>query len=195
MNTERPESQPSEEIAHTVDHRKHSRPNAQQGKRIPEETKALALAVYAETGSVNTAARAANLPETTVRNWIDRDPEIDAKLEALRVAIRHHAAHLYAEIAVRAAEELLDRVNNGDVIKVDDQGVMTRRPIPGRELAFITSMAADKHALLTATAVKQTEDASLTKLADGLLAAMEKRARAAKAVDAPQHENGGNSGD
>lgn len=165
-----------------IDHRSYSRtPQAPRRDNYSDEEKALALAVYAETGSVQTAAEHSKIPRNTVRYWIDNEPEIDAKLDALRLAVRTRVAHTYAEIARRSAEELLDRVNHGDH-HVDKEGKVTRKPIPGRELAFISSVAADKHALLTGLLVKvKGEDASLQKLADGLLAAIDKRQLRAKA--------------
>lgn len=178
-----------------IDHRTLPRNTTQTGKAHPEEIKALALAIYAETGSIETAARDTNLPRSTIDNWIRRDPEIDAKLDSLRRAVRERTAHRYAEIAYRAAEELLDRVNNGDY-HIDREGNITRRPIPGRELAFISSIAADKHALLTANVVKQNgEDSSLTKLAEGLIQAIDRRTRRAKADAAVPQGEGQNSGD
>lgn len=163
-----------------VDHRRVARAGIPQQHSRPEEEKAYALAVYAETGSTETASRESGIPRSTISSWIDRDPDIDAKLDALRRVVREKTAHRYAEIAYRAAEELLDRVNNGDY-HVDKAGNTTRRPIPGRELAFISSIAADKHALLTASVVKQSgEDASLTRLADGLLKAIEAKTLRAK---------------
>jgi hypothetical protein len=181
--------------AGVIDHRKRSRLATTQGVPHTEETKAVALAVYAETGSVDTAAKETGLPPTTIRNWVERDPEIDAKLDALRFAVRTRVAHTYAEIARRAAEELLDRVNNGDY-HIDREGNITRKPIPGRELAFISSVAADKHALLTGIVVKtKGEDASLQKLAEGLLAAIDKRQLRAKADAAVPQGSEPNSGD
>lgn len=195
MNFDREEPSAPDEITAVVDHRKLSRTATSQGKRQPEEAKAFALSVYAESGSIQTASDQTGIPRNTIRYWIENDPEIDAKLDALRRAVRERAAQVYAEIAVRAAEELLDRVNGGDY-HIDKEGNTTRRPIPGRELAFISSIAADKHALLTASVVKQRgEDSSLAKLADGLISAIEKRGLRAKADAALPHDGGPNSGD
>lgn len=170
-----------------VDHRHHARPGSQQGNVHSEEVKAYALSVFAETGSVQTAAEAASLPRSTVDNWVRRDPDIDAKLEALRRIVRERVAHTYAEIARRAAEELLDRVNNGDY-HTDKEGEVSRRPVPARELAFISSIATDKHALLTGTMTKtKQEDQALTQLAERLVKAFETQRLKARAIDAPTY--------
>lgn len=179
-----------DEIPQAIDHRLLPRAKTTQGVPRSEEEKALALSIYAETGSVTTAAKETNLPLTTVHNWINSDPEIDAKLEALRRALRETLAHKYAAIASESADALLDRVRSGDY-KLDKEGNFVRIPIPGRELAFITSVAGDKHALLTGTMQKQRgEDQALTNLADKLVAAMERKRIEGRTVDAtyPQED-------
>lgn len=166
------------DIPTEIDHRSY-RTGAQRTEHT-EEAKTLALAAYAETGSLQTASEQSGIARNTIRYWIENDPDIDAKFDALRRAVRERCAHLYAEVAHRAVVELLDRVNNGDY-HTDKSGKVTRRPIPGRELAFISSLAADKHALLTSSVVKQRgEDSSLGKLADGLLKAIEAKTLRAK---------------
>jgi len=173
-----------EDLPQAIDHRQLQRRATTQGVARSEEEKALALSIYAETGSVDTAAQETGLPATTVRNWIDRDPEIDSKLEALRRVLRERMAHKYATIAIESAEALLDRVRNGDY-RVDKNGETTRVPVLARELAFITSVAGDKHALLTGTMQKQRgEDQALTSLADKLVSALERNRLARRTVDA-----------
>lgn len=170
-----------------IDHRKLPRGPSEKAS-YTEEQKTLALAVYAETGSLQTASEQARIPRNTIRYWVENDPEIDATLDAFRQAIRQRAAFIVAEIAVRSAEELLDRVNNGDY-HVDKKGVTTRRPLPGRELAFIASVSIDKHALLTGSMGRNAKrDATLEAIATKLDALVDGRKRAAQtypqAVDA-----------
>lgn len=171
------------EVPSSVDHRRLSRPGVQKGNSYTEEQKTLALAVYAESGSLQTAADQSSIPRNTIRYWIENDPEIDSTLDTIRRAIRERAAFLFAEISVRSAEELLDRVTNGDY-HVDREGNITRRPIPGRELAFIMSMSTDKHALVTGTMTRvNAEDQALTRIADKLVKAIEARRRPTQVVE------------
>ena len=196
MNLERQEPDIPAELATEIDHRRYKAPSrkAEHRRDYTEEQKTLALAIYAETGSAQTASEQSGIPRTTIVYWVETDPEIDAKFDALRLAIREKLGYRYAEMAVLAADELRDRIINGDY-HVDKEGNKSRRPLTGQALAWISSMCADKHALITAAPVKKTEDASLKRLADGLLAAIETRTRKAKAVDAVQHETGRNSAD
>jgi hypothetical protein len=170
-----------------VDHRSLPRPNAQQGIVHSEEAKALALSVYAETGSTQTAAHETGIPRTTIDNWVRRDPDIDSKLDALRQALRTEIAHRYAQVAIKATTELLDRLENGDEL-IDKEGNSYRRKVPAHDLAFIASVATDKHARLTGTMGKvNAEDQTLTRLAEKLVKAIDTTRRGNKAVDAAPH--------
>lgn len=179
-----------------IDHRRLIKHNTQSGPQHSEQAKTLALSIYAETGSVQTASRETGIPRSTIGSWIERDPDIDAKVDALRRVVREQTAHLQAEIARRSAEELLDRVNNGDY-HVDKEGEVTRRPVPARELAFINSIATDKHARLTGTMGKtRAEDQAITTLMDGLVKEFESRRLKARAQDAltyPQADDSPNA--
>lgn len=171
------------DIPTETDHRSIGSPRSDQ-RSYSEEDKALALSVYAETGSCETAAQDTGIPRTTILSWVKRDPDIDAKLDAMRRVLREQMAHRYAVIAFRAAGELLDRVENGNY-HVDKEGNVTRRKMPGNELAYVMSVAGDKHALLTGTMQKQkTEDEDLTRLAGKLVQALEARSRSNRATDA-----------
>lgn len=186
----------SDDIPDRVDHRTLSRPGSQKGNTYTEEAKALALSIYAETGSFETASRDTHIPRNTIRYWVESNPNIDAELDALRRVIRAETAHRYAQIAIRATDELLDRIENGDEI-INKSGDYVRRKVPARELAFIASIATDKHALLTGTMVKQgKEDQTLAALAERLVAAWDAKRRQIAAVDAatyPQASAAGNA--
>lgn len=151
-----------------------------------EEAKTKALAIYAETGSTLTAAEATGIPRRTIANWIERDPEIDAKLDAFRRVVRERAAHLFAEGAVLGAEATIDRLKNGDWIHKGGQ--LVRVPVPAREASFIASVFVDKHTAITGGMAKQSDqERSLTDLAKQLVEEMERRkkSRPAEIVDQP----------
>jgi transposase-like protein len=176
-----PESVDLDDIPTEIDHRSYGSQRDQRS--YSEEQKALALAVYAETGSTGTAAQQTGIPATTIHSWVSRDDQIDSKLEALRRVLRERMAWKYADLAELAADELRDRLTGGDY-HVDKEGNITRRKVPARELAFITSVCGDKHALLTGTMQRQkAEDQALTTLADKLVKALEAKGRQNRAVD------------
>lgn len=175
------------ELPTSIDHRSY-RSGSDQSVRAEgghsEETKAYALAVYAESGSVETAAKTTGLPRSTIHSWVSRDTEIDSTLDALRRALRERMAWKYAEAAELALNELRDRLEHGDEL-IDKDGNSYRKKVPARELAFITSVCGDKHALLTGTMGKhRAEDQALSAMADRLVKAIETRAKRSKAADA-----------
>lgn len=177
-----------DDIPSETHHSAFSRPDT-KGPRpsYTEEQKALALAVYAECGSLDTASQHTSIPRNTIRYWVENDDQIDATLDSLRRVLRERMAWKYAEAAELALHELIDRLKDGDY-HVDKEGNITRRKVPARELAFITSVCGDKHALLTGTLQKQKgEDQALTALAGKLVTALEARARRDRAVAVP-HE-------
>jgi len=139
-----------------------------------EETKTRALVIFAETGSTLSASEATGVPRRTIANWIERDPEIDAKLDALRRVVRERTAHLFAEGAALAARQTIDRLENGDW--VHQGGKLVRRPVPAREASFIAAVFTDKHAAITGGMAKQSnQERSLTELAKRLVEEMERR--------------------
>lgn len=159
------------DIPTEVDHRHHSgHLRTHQQRRSPEE-RAMALAVYAETGSTETASRETGIPSTTIATWIARDSNIDAELEAMRRVLRERLAAKYAKAAELALDGLIDRLENGDY-HIDKEGTITRRPMPGRELGFTSSLMTDKHALLTGVMGRQSQaEKLLTSIAARLLEA------------------------
>ena len=182
---EPPEPTQDDAIPSAVDHRSYRSPQApQQHASYTEEQRALALAVFAESGSLETASQHTSIPRNTIRYWIESDDQIDATFDALRRALRERMAWKYAEAAEKALNELMDRLELGDEL-IDKEGKSYRRKVPARELAFITSVCGDKHALLTGTMQKQRgEDQALSTIADRLVKAIDARARRDKAVDA-----------
>jgi hypothetical protein len=107
----------------------------------------LALSVFAETGNISAACRTTGIPHTTISQWINADGS-DSLLNNLREAVRSHAAHKYALIAVKAADAILERLEHGDEI-LTKSGDYKRVKVSARDLITISAMAADRHALYT----------------------------------------------
>lgn len=131
-----------------------------------DRTKYAALAIYAETGSATTVAETLKLPRTSVRYWLDQ-PENDEVIADLRQIMRQKLAHTYMLNAQLAANEITDRLLNGDEV-IDSKGNVYRKKVPAKELAYVMSVSADKHALITGSMQERKADASLAKLADQL---------------------------
>ncbi len=187
----------ADDIPDSVDHRTLKRPGSQDDrKRYTDAERTVALAVYAETGSCDAASRETKIPPSTIRYWIDNNPDIDAELEALRAVLRKRLAWKYAEGAELAVDVVIDRLRNGDQV-LDKEGNTKLRPVPAREAAFIASIFTDKHALLAGTMGKsRPEDQALTTLAAELLKSFKAgkdQARKAGAASYPQPSEPGNA--
>ena len=108
-----------------------------------------ALAVYSETLSYSTAERETGIPRQTITNWVNSEDGNDLLCE-IRLAIRSEAAHLYAAVAIKAARITLQRLEEGDPV-IGRDGNIIYRGVSARDAATISSIAADKHALICGT--------------------------------------------
>ena len=141
------------------------------GRPLPtytEQERLTALAIYGETLSARTASEETDIPESTIRTWAKSEEGI-ATISDLRSAVRVKCAHKFAQIAILAAEQLVDRIQNGDEV-IDSKGNYYRRKMPGKDLAHCMSIAADKHALVSGTSGELTPaNAQLLSIVDKLL--------------------------
>jgi len=145
----------------------------------------MALSVYAETLNATEASRATGIPRTTIRQWIEAE-DSDLILDELRHAIRATCGHKYAQIALKAANELIERLDNGDEVLLAN-GEYARRKVSARDLITITSMAADRHALVTGTsALHGKANQALNLIVDKLAQAMQANRAPNKEADQAQ---------
>ena len=131
-----------------IEHRSRARGKTSKSAHS-EESKNLALAIYAETLNCEEAARQTGIPQSTIRTWTQTE-EGDAKINELRAALRYQLAFKLTQVSQEAIRQIEDRLTNGDE-RLLPNGEIVRVKIPGKELASIASMAIDKHALLTGT--------------------------------------------
>lgn len=120
------------------------------GKRVAKgkgylhsnEDKSRGVAAYVATGSFTKASAVTGIPETTLRHWAKQDWFAE---EAKRVDRQdtEELKAVFTRIAKRASQELEDRLENGDEV-VTKEGDIIKKKIPGKELAIIGAVAADK---------------------------------------------------
>ena len=150
-----------------------------------DPARALALAIYAETGSALTASRETGVPTSTIQYWVDSEDGA-ASIESVRLAIRHSSAHKIAGIAQVALDATMERLLYGDEV-MDKDGVLRRVKMKGKDAAFIASLMIDKHALITGQLVTGAKiDSALSSLADRLASAVAQAARQAASQGATQ---------
>lgn len=155
--------------AQTVDHRSYSRERPVNGK-YDYQQKMHALSVYAETLSHSATSQITGVPRSTIIAWLEDDESI-SYLDTLRQAMRSHMAHTYVEIARKSAEQILDRLENGDE-QVGKDGELIRVKVKARDLAAVNASAVDRHALLTGMSQGSKAGAALAQVAANLIAAL-----------------------
>lgn len=143
-----------------------------------DPSRQLALSIYAETGSIDTASQSSGVPPSTIHSWINREGVVD-ELEALRLSIRSATAHKWAGLASLQLDAALERLRQGNEV-VDKYGVRHYVPVPFKDLIFGASIATDKHALITGMMVQGAKiDHALAGLADKLANAVREGAKLA----------------
>lgn len=107
-----------------------------------QEDKQRAVAAYAATGSFLKSAKLIGIPEATIRYW-SKQEWWEEELRRADSSDTNELKSTYTRIAKRAGELLEDRLENGDDV-VTKMGEIVKRQIPGKELAIISAVAADK---------------------------------------------------
>lgn len=106
------------------------------------EDKSRGVAAYVTTGSFTKAAAITGIAETTLRYWAKQDWFAE---EAKRVDRQdtEELKAVFTRISKKASSELEDRLERGDEV-IGKDGEIILKKIPGKELAIIAAVAADK---------------------------------------------------
>jgi len=124
------------------------------------ENRYRAAAALVATGNSKDASRESGIPASTIRHWAHNDDDFQMMCQEIRTEFGERIKHQLAEIIHESANETLDRVMNGDVIRDTKTGELVRVPIKGRDLAIIGGVAFDKLRLAESqpTAIVQHEN-------------------------------------
>lgn len=159
-----------QDIITSVDHRLYSRERTNNEKH-DYKTKLMALSVYAETGSQQAASEATGVPRNTIHYWL-KEEGADAYVDELRTAIKASCAHKYVKAAILAADNMIERLENGDEHFDSKSNSIVRLKVKAKDCAAIASICTDKHALLTGAVQASKATDALTVIAGKLLDAM-----------------------
>lgn len=107
-----------------------------------DHDKTRAVVAYSVSGSFSKAAAATGIPEMTIRYWAKQDWWTEEMHRADQGETDELKA-VYTRIAKRAAEELEDRLDNGDQ-HINKEGEVVTKKVAARDLAIITGVAADQ---------------------------------------------------
>ncbi len=128
-----------------------------------------AAAALVSTGNSQSASRESNIPASTLRHWAHHDEDFQLMCQEIRTALGEKIKYKYATIIDESADQVLDRLRNGDVIRDTKTGELVRVPIKAKEAAIIGAIAFDKLRLAEnqpTTIVKHDTQANLNRLVD-----------------------------
>ena len=141
--------------------------------KYSREDRYKAAAALVATGNSMAAARESGIPASTIRHWAHNDDDFQMMCQEIRTEFGERIKHQLAEIIHESANETLDRVINGDVIRDAKTGELVRVPIKGRDLAIIGGVAFDKLRLAEnqpTNIIQHDSEANLKRLVDGFKA-------------------------
>ena len=127
-----------------------------------------AAAALVATSNSKAASRESGIPASTIRHWTQNDDDFQMMCQEIRTEFGEKIKIKLAEIIDKSADQTLDRIRNGDVIRDPKTGELVRVPIKGRDLAIIGAVAFDKHRLIL------NQPTSITQSSGGLDAMVEK---------------------
>ena len=134
----------------------------------PREDRYKAAAALVATGNSKAASRESGIPASTIRHWSQNDDDFQMMCQEIRIEFGEKIQSKLAEIIDESADQTLDRIRNGDVIRDPKTGELVRVPIKGRDLAIIGAVAFDKHRLIL------NQPTSITQSSSGLDAMVKK---------------------
>ena len=104
----------------------------------------LAVAAWVTKGTFTGASEITGIPWETIRDWRKNATAWwEEKAAEIRQSFEEEHRAAIREIIVHGLEQLQDRVQNGDHV-VNKDGLLTRRPMIGRDLVIATGTMIDK---------------------------------------------------
>ncbi len=103
-----------------------------------------AAAALVATGNSKAASRESGIPASTIRHWSHNDDDFQMMCQEIRTEFGEKIKNKLAEIIYESADQTLDRIRNGDVIRDTKTGELVRVPVKARDLAIIGGVAFDK---------------------------------------------------
>jgi len=130
--------------------------------KYAREDRYKAAAALVATGNSKAASRESHIPAPTIRHWSCNDEDFQMMCQEIKTEFGEKIKYKLAEIIDEAADQTLDRLRNGDVIRDSKTGDLVRVPIKGKDSAIIGAVAFDKLRLAEnqATTIVQQEDSN-----------------------------------
>jgi hypothetical protein len=113
-------------------------------KKYTREDRYNAAALLTATGNSMAVSRESGIPASTIRYWAQHDEDFEFMCQEIRTEFGEKIKYKLAQIVDESADQILDRLKNGDVIRDNKTGELVRVPIKGKEAAIIGAIAFDK---------------------------------------------------
>jgi len=108
------------------------------------ENRYKAATALVSSGNSKDASRQSGIPASTIRHWSHNDDDFQLMCQEVRTEFGEKIKFKLAEIVDESADQILDRIRNGDVIRDTKTGELVRVPVKARDLAIIGGVAFDK---------------------------------------------------
>ena len=103
-----------------------------------------AAASLVATGNSKAASRESGIPASTIRHWAQNDDDFQMMCQEIKTEFGEKIKYKFAEIINESADQTLDRIRNGDVVRDTKTGELVRVAVKAKELAIIGAVAFDK---------------------------------------------------
>ena len=112
--------------------------------KYAREDRYKAAAALVATGNSKAASRESHIPASTIRHWSQHNEDFQLMCQEIKTEFGEKIKYKYAEIINESADQTLDRLRNGDVVRDTKTGDLVRVPIKGKDAAIIGAVAFDK---------------------------------------------------
>ena len=102
-----------------------------------------AAALVAGSNSI-AASRQSGIPASTIRHWAHNDLDFQLMCQEIKAEYGEEIKYKYVQIINESADQTLDRLQHGDVVRDTKSGDLVRVPIKGKDAAIIGAVAFDK---------------------------------------------------
>ena len=136
--------------------------------RYTDAMKYKAVVLYQQVGSLRAVANTLGVPEQTMRSWHISDWWKDFE-DDLKSQKRHKLTGQMESLKDKAIKIVEDRLDNGDFLFDQKNGVMIRKPVNAEVAAGVMKSALDKHLQMEEIALRDKTIETEEKVADRLL--------------------------
>ncbi len=134
----------------------------------PPDLKIAACAAWVVTGSPSRASRMTGVPSKIISNWKSQAewwPSVEAGVKA---NLQSELEGKYTNLAHAMADEMLDRVENGDLKWDSHSKKYVEVPVSAKDLASMSAIVFDKRALMRGDPTSRSEKVSTDKMLEHL---------------------------